>query len=421
MLLAAASVALALSLSSSTARSPYLPVLFVDDALFASTRGGVTLRVQPPIVGPAVITATEGWEDWAIGGYNHAIKFGPADYRIYYACIQYEDWYDHGAINERLCLARSADGVTWHKPPLGMVKWGPRGQANVPNNILLDCYEVSVFEDLNPRAAAAGRYKMLCGKEVYGSADGIHWTSIGKASITHTDDTMDTGWFDPAIGKYIVYVRRDLPIEGRNCSARYDWGGRNTCRLIGRCETTNLTDWEQGNPAGCPPVFGPDADDPMGIDLYTSGFAPYEGVQLYFPATMYTFGHAFPFGYGNDGLLDIRFAASRDGRSIRYVPGAANAREPWFELGLNRCGSRASAPDSYYGGWCDPSSASEMSRTDPHTTTNYMVGGLMESPNGEEVYMYVASPGVMGAQRTTRACLQCSQPFDRDRKVFLDR
>ena len=219
---------------------------------------------------------------------------------------------------------------------------------------------------------------------------------------------MDTGWFDPAIGKYIVYVRRDLPIEGRNCSARYDWGGRNTCRLIGRCETTNLTDWEQGNPEGCPPVFGPDTDDPTGIDLYTSGFAPYEGVQLYFPATMYTFGHAFPFGYGNDGLLDIRFAASRDGRSIRYVPGAANAREPWFELGLNRCGSRASAPDSYYGGWCDPSSASEMSRTDPHTTTNYMVGGLMESPNGEEVYMYVASPGAMGAQRTARACLQCS-------------
>ena len=34
---------------------------------------------------------------------------------------------------------------------------------------------------------------------------------------------------------------------------------------------------------------------------------------------MYSFGHAFPFGYGNDGLLDVRFAASRDGRTIRYV------------------------------------------------------------------------------------------------------
>ena len=51
---------------------------------------------------------------------------------------------------------------------------------------------------------------------------------------------------------------------------------------------------------------------------------------------MYSFGHAFPFGYGNDGLLDVRFAASRDGRTIRYVPGAANAREPWVELGAAR-------------------------------------------------------------------------------------
>ena len=34
--------------------------------------------------------------------------------------------------------------------------------------------------------------------------------------------------------------------------------------------------------------------------------------------------------------------------------------------------------------------------TDPHTSTNYMVGGLMESPNGEEVFMYVASPGALG-------------------------
>jgi hypothetical protein len=29
---------------------------------------------------------------------------------------------------------------------------------------------------------------------------------------------------------------------------------------------------------------------------------------------MYSFGHAFPWGYGNDGLLDVRFAASRDGK-----------------------------------------------------------------------------------------------------------
>ena len=78
------------------------------------------------------------------------------------------------------------------------------------------------------------------------------------------------------------------------------------------------------------------------------------------------------------------------------MPSAANSREPWVELGLNRCGPHASAPDSYHGGWCNPSDAGQMARTDPHTTTNYMVGGLMGSPSGEEVFAYVASPGALG-------------------------
>jgi hypothetical protein len=40
-----------------------------------------------------------------------------------------------------------------------------------------------------------------------------------------------------------------------------------------------------------------------------------------------------------------------------------------------------------------------MARTDPHTTTNYMVGGLVESPAGEEVLMcvmWLRRPGFKG-------------------------
>ena len=50
-----------------------------------------------------------------------------------------------GSIDERLCLARSADGVHWHKPNLGLFSWGVHGQAaNTDNNILSGCYEVSL-------------------------------------------------------------------------------------------------------------------------------------------------------------------------------------------------------------------------------------------------------------------------------------
>eukprot|EP01043_Picozoa_sp_COSAG02_P043785 COSAG02_NODE_3846_length_6153_cov_1.953089_5_plen_436_part_00 len=363
----------------------------------------MSLRVQQPAVGPVVLGADKPWESFGIGAYNHVMKFGRRDYRMYYSCFEYADVRNatldghhcprgtDGCVYTRLCLARSEDGVSWHKPDLGLTPY--------PSNILLFCNGVSVFEDLNPLATPEGRFKLLCGaplnKAIFASPDGLNWTKIGTENMHHTDDTQDTGWFDPVIGKYVIYVRRDLPIVGRNCSGKYN-PDINTCRLIGRCETTDLSDWEQGNPGGCPAVFGPDSEDPPGIDLYTSGFVPYEGVQLFFPAAMWTFGPEYPWGFANDGLLDVRFAASRDGKTIRYVPGAANAREPWFELGLNRCGPTRSAPDSYRGGWCDPSNEEQLARTDPHTATNYMVGGLMESPLGEEVLLYVASPGARG-------------------------
>ena len=42
-----------------------LPLLFTDNALFESTHGGISLRVQPPAVGPVVIGADKPWENWA--------------------------------------------------------------------------------------------------------------------------------------------------------------------------------------------------------------------------------------------------------------------------------------------------------------------------------------------------------------------
>jgi hypothetical protein len=287
---------------STTNRSRYLPLLFIDDTLFESTHGGMTLRVQPPTVGPVVLVADKGWESFGVGGYNHAMKFGPSDYRIYYDCIEYDNHSIPGKAlrQQRLCLARSADGILWTKPPCNgpAAGCGVVGGAHMTgSNIMAWCDSVSVFEDLNPATQPSGRYKMLCSKKAYESPDGLLWSHISndsKPTITHADDTQDSGWFDPAIGKYVIYVRRDLDIAGRNCSNKF-MSGPNTCRLIGRCETSDLNDWEQGNKqGGCPTVFGPDAEDPVGIDLYTSGFAPYEGVQLFFPAAMYTYGAEFP-------------------------------------------------------------------------------------------------------------------------------
>ena len=56
---------------------------------------------------------------------------GADDYRIYYACIEYDNHTvpGFGQIAERLCLARSEDGVSWHKPSLGITSY--------PSNIMV--------------------------------------------------------------------------------------------------------------------------------------------------------------------------------------------------------------------------------------------------------------------------------------------
>ena len=184
-------------LGSSGARSAYLPLLFIDDALFeaGSVHGGMSLRVQTPSVDRVVINQTKPWESWAIGAYNHAMKFGPNDYRIYYACIEYDEktvaGAPFGSMADRLCLARSTDGVQFTKPDLGQTNSNRTGGHPFPSNIMAWCYEVSVFEDLHPDTKPSARYKMLCSKDVYASSNGLNWTKTGEsAHMTHADDTM---------------------------------------------------------------------------------------------------------------------------------------------------------------------------------------------------------------------------------------
>ena len=114
-----------------------------------------------------------------------------------------------------------------------------------------------------------------------------------------------------------------------------------------RCETTNFSNWQQEVPAtasGCPVVFCADATDPAGVDVYTNAWTPYpsitapDAVHLFFPSFYEHFSASAPYGFGNDGLLDIRLVTTRDLESnLSYVP-ARNGRSPFVPLGINKCG-----------------------------------------------------------------------------------
>ena len=101
------------------------------------------------------------------------------------------------------------------------------------------------------------------------------------------DDTKPTAYWDNALGKYVVSVRRDLTP---------DW-----YRTIGRCVTSNLSDWQSelnSSETGCPVVFALDSKDPVchtagncpgGMDIYTNAWTPYPSaespaVHLFFPS-----------------------------------------------------------------------------------------------------------------------------------------
>lgn len=305
-------------------------------------------------------------------GYNSVLQLGPQEYRLYYDCIQgtgvppgiAAGSRATGISHRRICLATSTDGLTWIKPNLGVFNLN----GSTSNNILVEDSGVSVFVDTNPAAPATQKFKMACSTSVYASPDGITWTRMSNHTpVKAEDDTKPTAGYDSKLGKYIIYVRRDVkqPLHPGDV------------RAIGRCETTDFTNWELESPGGCPVVFEPDAMDPDGLDVYTNSWTPYPSAEapsghFFFPSFYHHFSSSTPFGFGNDGLLDVRLVVSSDGSNLTYVPGRRN-RSPFIPLGINRCGSSASSP-SVTGGWCSPTSGIE-NKTNFDTSAMYVASG----------------------------------------------
>ena len=156
----------------------------------------------------------------------------------------------------------------------------------------------------------------------------------------------------------------------------------------GLCQTTNFSDWEQESPGGCPVIFSA-TEDAENIDVYTNAWTPYPSilnpaVHLFFPSLYWQFSLASPYGYANDGLLDVRLAVTRDIKNNLSYTTASNSRAPFVALGPSSCGSNT--PD-VLGGWCSPSTGVEA-RTSFDTSGVYMASGYVPSTDGTEIYFY---------------------------------
>ncbi len=300
--------------------------LFIDRSLIEEAEN-VTFAVNRPLkTGDRCIVAEYPWEGHRVGPYNTVLKDGEG-FRMWYDAIASDG-------SRWLAYAESKDGIHWVKPMLGLVPFGEIEETNILFPPQRSPFEPGcVFIDTNPNCPPEERYKLVCsyrppdgerGTWVFASPDGLRWHPISDKPSFRSSDTNNICFFDDRIDRYVAYVRVWAPQ-----------------RKVGRCEFDDLTDWGREEI-----VFSYDDEDRMGLDpglftgmdFYNSAAVKYpeaRNVYLIFPTAYYHYRSEVAMALGapkgkagNDGPMEIHFAASPDG--IRWT---RFDRRPFIPIG----------------------------------------------------------------------------------------
>jgi len=360
--------------------------LFIDDRFIASSQN-VELRMNQPVKLGEVLRPDRPWEDKDIG-FCASVMEHDGMFKLFYRA-------DSHARGASVCLATSHDGLHWERPVIGLYEYGGSKENNIVfrdtdnNAAYRGVGETVVFFD--PNGKAEERFKMIASKGwpdphtaglyCHTSPDGVHWTA-GPRVLDICPDTANQAAWDRQRGKYVAYIRIWDPL-----------------RKVGRVETSDIlkpwpyqslgTDayfiWGQESVAvpsrEFPGAFGYDAEDPVPSDHYNLAAVEYpyaQHVYFAFPSAYMHFPEP-PLGkYGNDGVLDIQMAVSRDGVTYDRVE-----RAPYIPLGL------AGEPDAL---------------------SNYMAVGMLRK--GDYLYQYygayAVTHGLPQAQQTMPAGCFCA-------------
>ena len=311
--------------------------LFIDARFIARSRE-VTLRMNPPAKLGAVLRPERPWEDKSIGFCASVIEHD-GSFKLFYRA----DSHEKGA---SVCLATSGDGLHWGRPRVGLYEFG----GSLDNNIVFrdtdnsEAYrgvgETVVF--LDPHGTPEQRFKMIASKGwpdpktaglyCHTSPDGVHWTP-GPRVLDICPDTANQAAWDRQRGKYVAYIRIWNPL-----------------RQVGRVEVDDLLAPWPYTPLGdkayfiwgrdkiavssteFPVAFGYDAADPVPSDHYNPAVVEYPyaaNAYFSFPSPYLHFPEPPVGRFGNDGLLDIQMAVSRDGVTFQRLE-----RAPYIPLGL---------------------------------------------------------------------------------------
>ena len=280
------------------------------DGRFIQKSKGVRIVMNPPAKAGQVLFADKPWEDFRLTSYFTVVQDGGIC-RMYYSCFSKDQWHTPKSWEKHayLCYAESKDGIRWTKPELGLVEF----EGSKKNNIILrSVVDGTVFID--PTAPPERRYKLLHtigphkgGLRVSYSADGLRFTTPKPVS-PWCPDSQQVAFWDARLGKYTAFLRKNTK-RGRS---------------VGRVE---MADVEAPWPGELATVFEADRRDPHNLDFYNNACVKYPWADDAYFMFLSAYHH-FPPEMGNDGLLDVSAAASRDG--IRWV---RPDRRPYVALG----------------------------------------------------------------------------------------
>jgi len=299
--------------------------LFIDNR-FIETSENIQLTMNPPRKYGPVIRPDRPWERISASGYVTVLDDNGTFMMYYRGWASLKKFYT--------CLAISRDGIHWEKPNLGLIEYN----GSKDNNILPACGTPFI----DPKAPPEERFRSLrlvyknkplneSGVFMVSSPDGIHWSEKAIRVLPFGPDTQNQIFYDTRLNKYVAYLR--------------SW---NPWRKVVRCEMDDLLSpwpytpiaeprrlWGKDRPAvpskEMPTALEYDQDDPKITDIYTPCVFQYpwaEHAYFAFPSMYYHFPEPPEGKYGNDGLLDVQLAVSRNG--VRFN---RPDRRPYIELG----------------------------------------------------------------------------------------
>lgn len=289
--------------------------------------------------------------------YGSVIQVSPTDLRVYYACNVSKSWQVNATDDaSSACVATSADGgSTWTKP---LMPTSPPYPNYTKTNMVFTSEDgwfdtvILLPDGVAPLGAPSGtRFLMAFDNtatdttkralQLAVSPDGFAFETLHPPPPLGESfaDTSVSLVFDPFTQDFVAYGRDDnTPDQHPDERCGHFPISFNMRSVRGVRRAISPPDNRTGTPSllnfsiATPVSFAFDRLDPQCLDVYNSAAVivdphgavnDYERAYLAFPSVYLHYGEE-----ENNGIVDVRFAFSRNGSFFRYIDGDRRAYVP---------------------------------------------------------------------------------------------